>query len=66
MKYLLLAILSASYGFACRMLEVPLTNAMGFGLFVCFVALIFALTPSRKQKPRHRLPKSRSTSTLSW
>ena len=68
MKYLLLALLSASYGFACRQLEVPLTNAMGFGVFVCFVALIFALTPNRKPtyKPHYRLPKSRATTTLTW
>ena len=68
MKYLLLCLLSASYGFACRQLEVPLTNAMGFGVFVCFVAIVFMLTPSRKPtyKPRYRLPKKRVTSTLTW
>lgn len=68
MKYLLLALLTASYGFACRQLEVPLTNAIGAMIFVGIVCVVFLLTPSRKPtyKPRYRLPKSRSTSTLTW
>ena len=68
MKYPLLAILSASYGFACRQLEVPLTNAVGAMVFVGIVCVVFLLTPSRKPtlKPRYHLPKSKSTSKLTW
>lgn len=68
MKYFNLAILSATYGFTCRQLEIPLTNSIGVMLFIAVVVVVFMLTPSRKSryKPRYRLPKKRATTMLRW